>query len=190
MERPGISLVTFVKPAYKDRFTDAIKNIANAEYSFRSSPRLHLTLLNLFNPENRPHNPYYLRLTCKSIKNFFKANKPGSIRVKFNLIRPGSWFDNGNEKWEVSDGTVVAMADLDDLDTKRFKSIADKLAKYLRSNLPYIFNSSLKPKYPTVWCTLGFFDREDFEMTQQLWDTFEILKNFEQTITVDELGTS
>ena len=187
-ENVSISLVTFVKPDFQVGFNDAIKNITNVEYSFQPSPRLHLTLLNLFNPENRPYDPYYLRLTCECIKNFFKAYGPVSIKVKFNLIRPGSWFDKGKEKRKLSDGTVIAMVDSNDFNTKKFKRISNKLAVNLRSNLPGIFDSSLKPKFPTVWCTLGFFDRKDFEISQPLWNTFEALKHFRQTVRVDELA--
>jgi hypothetical protein len=83
----------------------------------------------------------------------------------------------------LSDGTVVAIADLENSDTQKFTRVANVLARYLHEELPSIFDLSFKRKFASVWCTLRYFDHDDFAITENIKDSFNIITR--DTITVN-----
>jgi hypothetical protein len=87
----------------------------------------------------------------------------------------------------LSDGTVVAMADLENSHTQTFIRIGADLAGYLQEELPNIFDSSFQRKFDTVWCTLGYFDHDDFEITENIRDSFNIIIRNIITVNIKEL---
>ena len=79
------------------------------------------------------------------------------------------------------------MSNQENPSTQKFIRVGNALVKYLQIQLPYIFDPSFGRTYPTMWCTLGYFCDDDFEITDELRHTFEEiasdLKN--QTIVID-----
>jgi hypothetical protein len=73
----------------------------------------------------------------------------------------------------LSDGTVIAMANQENSYTQKFIKLGDDLAKHLEMELPRIFDPSFGRPYPTIWCTLGYFCHDDFEITEEVKHTFE-----------------
>ena len=54
--------------------------------------------------------------------------------------------------------------------------------------LPFIFDPSFGRTYPTMWCTLGYFDHDDFKVTDEIRHTFEqICTNLELVIDIDKV---
>ena len=113
----------------------------------------------------------------------------GPLNIKINLIRPGSWYNNDMKEIRMlSDGTVVAMADLEDSDTQKFTRVGNLLARYLQEELPYIFDLSFGRKFPSaVWCTLGYFDHDDFEITENIRDSFNFITRNIITVNIKEV---
>jgi hypothetical protein len=75
------------------------------------------------------------------------------------------------------------MDDLENSDTQKFTRVGNLLARYLHEELRYIFDLSFGRKFPSVWCTLGYFDHDDFEITENIRDSFNIITR--NTITVN-----
>jgi hypothetical protein len=72
----------------------------------------------------------------------------------------------------ISDGTVILMADLKNPTTQKFIQIGNAVERFLKEELPYIFDPSFKRRFLTMWCTLGYFDCDDFDITEDIRDTF------------------
>ena len=173
----GVSIVGYFEDQ-QHKYDDVIKHLEDLGLGFVRVKKLHFTLLSLFD-EKRKQNPFYLRSTITAVKKFFEEYKSklrGPLNIECNLIRPGSWYNDMKEIRMLSDGTVVAMADLENSDTQKFARVGNVLARYLQEELPYIFDLSFGRKFPsTVWCTLGYFDHDDFEITENIRDSFNFI---------------
>jgi len=186
----GVSIVGYFEDQ-QQKYDDVIKHLEDLGLGFVRVKKLHFTLLSLFD-EKRKQNPFYLRSTITAVKKFFEGYKSelsGPLNIKINLIRPGSWYNNDmKEIHMLSDGTVVAMADLEDSDTQKFTRVGNLLARYLQEELPYIFNLSFGRKFPSaVWCTLGYFDHDDFEITENIRDSFNFITRNIITVNIKEV---
>ena len=65
--------------------------------------------------------------------------------------------------------------------------VGNVLASYLQEVLPYIFDLSFGRKFPSVWCTLGYFDHDDFEITENIKDSFNIITRNTITVNIKEV---
>lgn len=185
----GVSIVGYFEDQ-QHKYDDIIKILEDLGLGFIRVKKLHFTLLSLFD-EKRKQNPFYLQSTITAVKTFFEEDKrelSGPLNIKCNLIRPGSWYNNDMKKIRMlSDGTVVAMADLENSDTQKFTRVGNVLARYLQEKLPYIFDLSFGRKFPSVWCTLGYFDHDDFEITENIRDSFNIITRNTITVNIKEV---
>jgi hypothetical protein len=173
-DSPGITIVSYPNHLGKE-FEDIRTKLKDLGLGFRSAKRLHFTLLSFFE-EHRKQNPFYLKVTLDCVKKFFDnchQYMSGPLRIESSLVRPGSRYKGGREVPMISDGTVILMADLESTPAQRFLRIGNVLERYLRQELPHIFEASFKRKFPTMWCTLGYFDHEDFEIEELIRDMFK-----------------
>ena len=76
----------------------------------------------------------------------------GPLSIKCNLVRAGSLYNNGQEVPMISDGTIILMADLENPTTQKFIRIGNALERFLKEELPYIFDPSFIRRFPTMWC--------------------------------------
>lgn len=68
--------------------------------------------------------------------------------------------------------------------------MTEDLVCYLKERLHHIFNSAFERKFPTVWCTIGYFNHLDFDIEPNSVKVFKQWKNsdhFEITIKKLEL---
>jgi hypothetical protein len=97
------------------------------------------------------------------------------MKLTFDQIRPGMW-RNGKKRKPVSgcsDGTVIATGNILG-DNKRFCDLRYDLAEHLKQKLDYIFDDNFQRKFPTLWCTLGYFNHhEDFKITDHVYEAFQ-----------------
>jgi hypothetical protein len=173
----GVSVIAFLEEQ-KVIFDQIIGSIQCLGYYFKRVEDLHFTLLPLFD-NKRKQNPYSLRLTYEAIERFFNEyeHKTGPLNIDCNIVRPGSFYKGKNEIPMLSDGTVIAMADQESSFTQMFIRVGNALAKHLQIQLPYIFDPSFGRPYTTMWCTLGYFCHDDFEITDEVRKTFEDINN-------------
>ena len=195
IEPKGLTLVGFInKDIFKNVFDDL-----EGRYNFQKTNRPHITMLGLFD-ENRRLNPYYERLTLEKIEQFFQYNSNiKEYKIKFKYIRPGTYYkpkskcnsckkDEPEPMYMLSDGTVIAMGDIDNKEnTNKFRQDSFFLADYLKSELDQIFDETFQPKFKTVWCTLGYFDCEDFMIDDECFNLFQSYKNFNKEVTLEKL---
>jgi hypothetical protein len=185
MKVKGVTVAAYIEK-HRNTFYQYISEIKKAESGFNQSPLLHLTLLTLFQEEEKMRaNPLYTQQAIDSLERFFTNKEIKSFDVKFNLIRPGSWNIEDKQRYLLGDGTVVAMGNLGDENTRKFAKIGKDLAYHLRYELPNIVGCDFKRKFDTVWCTLGYYDREDFEITDEVNRTFEGLRNINISTRID-----
>ena len=171
---PGVTIVSYPDKS-EEELEDILTGLKNLQLDFKPAKKLHFTLLSLFD-EHRKQNPFYLKATLDCVRRFFDQYchfMSGPLSIESSLVRPGSWYRDGQEVPMSSNGTVILMADLESASTQKFIRIGNVLEKYLRQDLPYIFDASFKRKFPTMWCTLGYFDHDDFQVTEQIRDTFK-----------------
>lgn len=187
METTGLTVVAYIEEQ-RDKFSKQIKEIMKSAVGFIEAPRLHLILLGLFD-EKRRTNPYCTKLTIEKVKQFFIEDKKQHFKpfeVELNLIRPGVWYDDkGKPRYLLGGGTVVAMGDLHNRDTRNFAKLGQDLASHLKYKLPAIFDCNYKRKFDTVWCKLGYFDK-DFEISNSLKQTFDLSQNFDEKVKIDK----
>jgi hypothetical protein len=161
----GVTAVSFFNTE-QEQLTNYITKLEGLQKVFVPAKKSHFTLLSLFD-NKRKQDPFCRKLTLQTVEEFFDEYKPflgGTLQIKCDLIRPGSWYKNSEEIFLVSNGTALLMADLEHPDTQKFLRVANVLERYLKEKLPNMFDQSFKRKFPTVWCTLGYFTR-DFEVT-------------------------
>ena len=74
------------------------------------------------------------------------------IELKFNEIRPGTWY--GKNQYPIpnaSDGTVVAMGNPCKDGNKEFVTLAYYLVACLKVGMCYVFGDKFDRKFSTVW---------------------------------------
>jgi hypothetical protein len=135
-----------------------------------------------FHPVRNLHATFLGNFPCgvanePSIKqmifDFFKDKNTNRYEIDFKLqfkhIRPGK----SKKKVNASDGTVVAIGDLEYDGNKQFVDLAEELEYHLKHELGSIFKDDFKRPFSTVWGTLGYFDCLDFPIYGEFYQMFE-----------------
>jgi hypothetical protein len=176
---PALTVVAFLNldQKYKKEFDSILAEIEDMKYKICRTRQLHCTLLGLLSDKSPVLNPFFEELIKEKIIDFFNQWKSKGNQINFSLnfkrIRPGSWYGIENEPIPLaSDGTIVAIGELNNKENNRFHTLGKSLAKYLRSKLPSIFSNEPDRKYQTIWCTFGYFDTPDFLMYERFVQTF------------------
>jgi hypothetical protein len=190
LAHPGLTVVALVED---NNFLKYLGKLQKTNCGFTRVQKLHCTLLGLLGGKDSVNsNLAFKKLIYDSVKEFIDQQKPGALQIKFNLIRPGTWRigENKNLVNNCSDGTVIATGKMEEADNKRFCDLGESLAEYLKTKLDYIFGPDFKRKYPSLWCTLGYFDCADFDICDipELSDLFSNLKDMNITLNIDQLS--
>ena len=195
---PALTMVAFLHLDInkKKRFDLIMNKIGRLGYKICRIKQLHCTLLGLLPNEGILLNPLFEQLIKEKVIEFIDEWKSTGNQIKFNLnfnrIRPGGWYGLQGEIVPLaSDGTIVAIGELGKgSENEGFNALGKDLALFLISKLPSIFGNGLEPKYPTIWCTLGYFDTDDFIMNKPFVDTFskwESLSGIIPSISITKL---
>lgn len=185
---PGITIIAPIEDKDQIPFKEAIE-IMSSRTTFQPTKKLHFTLLGLF--DDKRINSSSLEPITSTVKEYIKQKHIGRLIIAFNLVRPGAFYEYNRPKDYDSDGTVVAMADPKDDNTKLFINLGDDVACLLRGKFADIFynpcpNRLTRP-HPTVWCTLGYFEEPSFEITPSIVEIFEQVRNFNAVAKIDKL---
>ena len=89
-------------------------------------------------------NLYYEELVVKTIEDYFlQIKKEGykiDFQLDFKLVRPGTWYGLDDKPIPLaSNGTVVAIGELNSVGNRKFIKLGNDVATYLRDNLSPIF---------------------------------------------------
>jgi hypothetical protein len=191
----GLTLV-----AIFERGTDFIKQLEDAMEqtgkltdSFVPAPKLHSTLLGIFPHGKTPNVVQWSeenqQFVIDKLDEFFEQIKGNGYRINFKLnfsvIRPGTLYDGNSIVPFESDGTVIAAGEFDSYGNEKFIRLGNDIASYLRHNLPSVFGAGFKRKFPTIWITLGYFNRDFYiKNVKDFVTTFDKLKNLQFCFTV------
>ncbi|MEP6575978.1 MAG: hypothetical protein ABJB85_06075 [Nitrososphaerota archaeon] len=102
----GLTLVAFLPEQQKIKLREVVKRIKTLDHDFVEANNFHCTFLGLF-PHGKINevklNSYYEKLVRQKISQFFgneiKNNYPLNFNLEFNLIRPGTWHGNNNDRY-------------------------------------------------------------------------------------------
>jgi hypothetical protein len=152
------------------------KNVHHFYYN--KNKLFHTTLLG-FPAINRT----YYDVVTERISEFIERRQKEML-VRFGLIRLGTEYGkNGVLKPDpgMSNGTVIAYGDSSS--NREFTRYGNKLASFLidDTSLKIILGTEFRRKFPTVWCTMGYFTR-DFMITSEI----ELLFNHYRILDKDQ----
>ena len=85
-----------------------------------------------------------------------------------------------------SNGTVIATGNPLG-DNQRFCDLGTDLAIHLRKKLGHIFDTNYRRKFPNLWVTLGYFDCEDFMISDNIYEVFAKWQNLSLTCNIDRI---
>jgi hypothetical protein len=165
------------------------KNVHHFHYS--KNKLFHTTLLGF----PALHQTYY-DAVIERISQFIEGIQKEML-VKFDLIRLGTQYEKNDALKPdpgISNGTLIAYGD--PYSNWAFSHCGNKLASFLidDASLKIILGKDFRRKFPTVWCTMGYFTR-DFKITgnmELLFNDYRILdkEKFQIPCYDLELGTS
>jgi hypothetical protein len=153
-----ISLVAFLNKEQRKTFVKICKRLKKNDKDFYQNKNLHATLFG-FGPLKKKD---YERLQ-KKIQEFSRKKRDNLLTINFDEIRPGTMY-SGNKTLRpihgVSNGTVIAVGDV--VKNDDFCTYSNQLNSFLLSdkNLKSILGPNFRRKFPTVWCTLGYYNKQ------------------------------
>lgn len=112
----------------------------------------------------------------RQIQLFIKSQK-AALKIEIDSIRLGSMY-HGNKTLKpingLSNGTVIAIGNVSH--NIKFFKYTNSLTKYLITdkNIQSIMGKNFRRKFPTVWITLGYYNKIDkFKIDTVLEDIFK-----------------
>jgi hypothetical protein len=166
-----LSLVKFIDGYRRSEFVDICRKFKKNDsyFSFDENKKFHITLLGF--PSISP--VYYDRITQK-INEFIESTQT-ELTVKFDLIRLGTKYENKDYLKPVygdSNGTIISLGR--SASNKRFTTYGNSLTSFLLrdKNLHSVLGKTFRRRFPTVWCTMGYYTR-DFTITKTLESLFK-----------------
>jgi len=173
-----ISLVAFLSEDQRRTFIKICRRLKQNNKDFYQNKNLHATLFG-FGPMSKKD---YQKLR-REIQIFTKSQKV-TLNIRLDSIRPGSLYCSNKTLKPMmgqSNGTVIAIGDV--YHNIEFTKYSNSLTKRFMNdkNIQSILGRNFRRKFPTVWITLGYYDKKD---------TFKIgtaLENiFKQYIKLDK----
>jgi hypothetical protein len=173
-----ISLVAFLDKDQRKIFIKICRRLKQNNKDFYKNKNLHATLFG-FGPMSKEDYE-----TIRAQIQLFTKTQKATMKIKFDSIRPGSTY-HGNKTLKpikgLSNGTVIAIGDVS-CNIEFFK-YANSLTKYLlnNKNIKSILGKDFRRKFPTVWITLGYYNKKDeFKIDTVLEDIFRQYKELDQ----------
>jgi len=172
-----ISLVLFFKNKERIPFLKICRRLKENTKSFQydGNKKFHATLLGF--PVIKRENYEKIR---EKIQEYCKEEGGERKNIKFDMVRLGTKYRDNNPLIPVngiSNGTVIAIANNQCND---FISYGDKLVSFMLSDekLKSILGRHFRRKFPTVWCTLGYYS-EDSNVSADIENIFNEYRNLE-----------
>ena len=173
-----ISLVAFLNKDQRKMFIKICRRLKQNNRDFYQNKNLHATLFG-FGPLSKKDYQ-----SIRSQIQLFTKSQKVKLNIKLESIRPGSsYYGNGTLKpiKGLSNGTVIAIGDVSH--NIGFTKYVNSLTKYLlnNKNIKSILGKNFRRKFPTVWITLGYYNKKDeFKIDTVLEDIFRQYKELDQ----------
>jgi hypothetical protein len=153
-----ISLVAFLNEEQKKLFVSICRRLKRNDRNFYQNKNLHATLFG-FGPLQEKD---YERIR-KRIQQFSRKKRGGKIIITFDEVRPGTMYTENKTLKPLhgtSNGTVIAVGDV--VENEDFCNYSNQLCSFLLKdkNIKSIFGANFRRKFPTVWCTLGYYNKQ------------------------------
>ena len=173
-----ISLVAFLSEDQRRTFIKICRRLKQNNKDFYQNKNLHATLFG-FGPMSKKD---YQKLR-REIQIFTKSQKV-TLNIRLDSIRLGSMYCSNKTLKPMmgqSNGTVIAIGDVSH--NIEFTKYSNSLTKRFMNdkNIQSILGRNFRRKFPTVWITLGYYDKKD------MFKIDTVLENiFKQYIKLDK----
>ena len=167
-----ISLVGFLNKEQRKIFANICKRIKNNDKDFYQNTNLHATLFG-FGPLEKKD---YERIRRK-VQQFTRKQRIKLLNIKFDVIRLGTMYLENKTLVPVdgiSNGIVIAVGDV--TQNEEFYNYSNDLTSFLLRDkkVRSILAENFRRKFPTVWCTLGYYNKKNnFKIGTDLEDIFK-----------------
>jgi len=172
-----ISLVSFLNKEQRKIFANICKRIKNNDKDFYQNTNLHATLFG-FGPLEKKD---YERIR-RNVQQFTRKQRINLLNIKFGVIRLGTMYSENKTLIPVdgiSNGTVIAVGDV--THNEEFYNYSNDLTSFLLRDkkVKSILGENFRRKFPTVWCTLGYYNKKNnFKIGTDLEDIFKQYNRF------------
>jgi hypothetical protein len=171
-----ISLVSFLNKEQKKVFANICRRLKRNDKDFYQNSNLHATVFGFGRLKKRDYEIIELK-----IQEFSRKKRDGKLIINFASVRPGTMYSENKTDRPVhgiSNGTVIAIGDV--VTNKDFCNYSNQLTSYLLrdKDLRSILGGNFRRKFPTVWCTLGYYNRQKkFKIGNDLENIFKKYEN-------------
>ena len=185
-----ISLVAFLNKEQKKIFVRICRRLKRNDKNFYQNKNLHATLFG-FGPLKEKD---YERIR-KRIQQFTRKTRGGKITITFDEVRLGTMYSENKTLIPlhgISNGTVIAVGDV--VENEEFCKYSNQLCSFLLKdkNIETILGANFRRKFPTVWCTLGYYNKqEQFKIDNHLEYIFtqnDDLNSNDFTVPITEIS--
>ncbi len=166
-----ISLVSFLSNKQKKMLLTICRRLKRNNADFYQNRNLHVTLIG-FGPLEKQ---YYEKIQGK-IGKFCRSKHYKPITIRLDTIRLGIMYSENKSLGPIprlSNGTVIAIGNIDK--NMEFNNFSNQLTSFLLQdkNIRSESGSKLRRKFPTVWITLGYYNKKDkFKIGSKLENIF------------------
>jgi hypothetical protein len=171
-----ISLVAFLNKEQKKVFANICRRLKRNDKGFYQNSNLHATLFG-FGPLKKKD----YEIIQKQIQEFSRIKRHSMLIVKLDSVRPGTMYSEKETQTPIqgmSNGTVITVGDV--VRNKDFYNYSNQLTSFLLrdKNIKSILGANFRRKFPTVWSTLGYYNRQkNFTIGKDLEDIFKKYDN-------------
>ena len=171
-----ISLVAFLSREQRKFFVNICRRLKRNDKDFYQNKNLHATLFG-FGPLKKKD----YEIIQKQIQEFSRIKRHSMLIVKLDSVRPGTMYSEKETLTPIqgmSNGTVITVGEV--VRNKDFCNYSNQLTSYLLrdKDLRSILGGKFRRKFPTVWCTLGYYNRQkNFTIGKDLEDIFKKYDN-------------
>jgi hypothetical protein len=171
-----ISLVAFLNKEQKKFFANICRRLKRNDKGFYQNSNLHATLFG-FGPLKKKD----YEIIQKKIQEFSRIKRHSMLIVKLDSVRPGTMYSEKETLTPIlgiSNGTVITVGDV--VRNKDFYNYSNRLTSFLLrdKNIKSILGANFRRKFPTVWSTLGYYNRQkNFTIGKDLEDIFKKYDN-------------
>jgi len=153
-----ISLVAFLNKEQRKIFVNICSRLKRNDKDFYQNKNIHATLFG-FGPLKKND---YERIR-KKIQQFSRKIRDSKIAISLDEVRPGTMYLENNTLYPLhgmSNGTVIAVGDV--IKNEHFCNYSNQLSSFLLKdkNIESVLGANFRRKFPTVWCTLGYYNKE------------------------------
>jgi len=160
-----ISLVAFLNKEQKKNFVNICRRLKRNDKDFYLNKNLHVTLFGFGPLEKNDYETLRKQIEqfCRE-KQFFSKKRNGKITIRFDQVRPGTMYMEDKIPRPLdgmSNGTVIAIGDV--VKNEDFCNYSNQLGSFLLNdkNIKSILGANFRRKFPTVWCTLGYYNKQN-----------------------------